>query len=308
MNSVQALYRTRGVYLALLVAATAAGIPSLALAGSRTPINETHPLAADGKLSVSNTAGTIVVRGWDRNEVAITGTLGDDAEKLDISGDAKTLTVVVRYPSNLHGNIDETQLELRVPARTRLTVDAVSADVRVSDISGPVEAKSVSGDVELTVGSGEITASTVSGDLNVRAPAFKTSLNSVSGDLTASGLRGTLSADTVSGNLSLDGGTFRSLKLQSVSGDLDLKLGLESDAKLSAETLSGDIGLKLTTAPDAKLTMKTFSGDLHNGYASGHDDDDDEPRHNLSATLGGGHGSINLHSFSGDVEIGGDKH
>ncbi|NGY06763.1 DUF4097 family beta strand repeat-containing protein [Solimonas terrae] len=295
-------YTFRNAAGVLLVLAGLCTAPS-GRAGERTSINETRALAASGKLAINNMAGSIVVRGWDRNEVAITGTLGADVEKLDISGDANNLSVVVRYPSRVHGNVDDTELELRVPARTQLAIDAVSADVRVSDTSGNIDARSVSGDVLLTVGSGEIKASTVSGDLTVRAPAYKTSLNSVSGDLSASGVRGSLDADTVSGDLSLDGGSFSAVKLQSVSGDLNLKLGLDDGGTLSAETLSGDIGLHLPKMPDAKLTMKTFSGDLHNGFAPQQDDD----AHSLSATLGSGKGQIALHSFSGDIQIGSDS-
>lgn len=293
-----------GAASGLLLALLSCAVPA-SWARERTPINETRPLVADGKLTINNLAGNIVVRGWDRNEVAISGTLGEDVEKLDISGDARQLSIVVRYPSRMHGHVDDTELQLRVPARSQLALDAVSADIRVSDTSGRIDAKSVSGDVELMVGSGEINASTVSGDLKVQAPAYKTSLNSVSGDLTATGLRGTLSADTVSGNLSLAGGSFKALKLQSVSGDLDLKLGLDDGGTLNAETLSGDIELRLLQVPDAKLTMKTFSGELHNGFALGHDDDDQA--RNLSATLGSGRGQIDLHTFSGDIEVDADK-
>lgn len=301
MQKTKYFYPVSGLLLALLSCAAPAS-----WAGERTPINETRPLAADGKLTINNLAGNIEVRGWDRNEVAISGTLGEDVEKLDISGDAKQLSIVVRYPSRMHGHVDDTELQLRVPARAQLALDAVSADIRVRDTSGRIDAKSVSGDVELIVGSGEINASTVSGDLKVQAPAYKTSLNSVSGDLTAVGLRGTLSADTVSGNLSLVGGTFKLLKLQSVSGDLDLKLGLDGEGSLNAETLSGDIALRLPRTPDAKLTMKTFSGDLHNGFASGDNENDDEVR-NLTASLGTGAGHIDLHTFSGDIEVSADK-
>ncbi|NKF23828.1 DUF4097 family beta strand repeat-containing protein [Solimonas marina] len=275
-----------------------------------TPIDETRPLAADGKLSVTNTAGSIVVKGWDRNEVKLSGKLGDDVEKLDISGDAQSLQVVVRYPKNHHGSIDDTELTLNVPTRATLDLNGVSADIKVNEVGGPLTAKSVSGDVTLAVSSAQIKASSVSGDVNVQgpsysadvhSPSFKTTLNSVSGDLKAKGLRGELTAETVSGNLSLQGGSFKTLKLQSVSGDLDLKLGLDKGAQLSAETLSGDIELRFDKTPDAKLTMKTFSGDLRNRYS---DDDNDDDRHSLSTTLGSGDGRIDLHSFSGDIEVG----
>ncbi|MFT4046723.1 MAG: DUF4097 family beta strand repeat-containing protein [Solimonas sp.] len=284
------------------IAALLLGVLLAAPAGARdgSPINETRALAADGAVSVNNMAGSIVVKGWDRNEVAISGTLGADAERLEISGDGKALNVNVHYPSHRRGGVDDTYLELRVPARARLQLDAVSADVAVAGTSGAITAKSVSGDVRLDVGSGEINASTVSGDLTVKAPSFKTALNSVSGDLSAIGVRGTLKAETISGELAVQGGAFRDVSVQSVSGDLHLDLALEGSARLTAETLSGDIDLQLPKAPDARLTMKTFSGDLQNGFASGGNDGD---RRKMSTTLGAGRGDIDLHTFSGDIRI-----
>jgi len=271
-----------------------------ALAFGATPINETRPLASTGTLSVSNTAGSIVVRGWDRNEVAITGELDGDSAKLEISGDSKALSVAVRAPGRSRGSVDEARLELRVPARAQLRLDAVSADISVAGTSGPISTKSVSGDVQLDVGSGEIEASTVSGDLIVKAPAFKTALNSVSGDLRASGLRGTLKAETVSGEMEVRGGSFREVSLQSVSGDVDLDLSLEDTATLSAETLSGDIVLRLPKAPNAQLSMKTFSGSLRNGFNA---ERAERGTRKVSATLGGGRGTIDLHTFSGDIRV-----
>lgn len=305
MQTTKQTFLRRAAAAGLLAAACAAN--SAWAAHEQTAINETRPLAADGKLSVNNMAGTITVKGWDRNEVAISGWLGEDVEKLDISGDARSLSVVVRYPNRMHGHIDESQLELRVPARAQLQLDAVSADIQVASVSGPIGAKSVSGDVELDVGSGEINAGTVSGDLTVKAPAFRTTLNSVSGDLSASGVRGVLKAETVSGQLSVDGGSFSDIALQSVSGDLELRLALEASGKLSAETLSGDIELHLPKAPDAELTMKTFSGELQNAFAAAHGDEDEDVRR-VSTTLGSGRGRIDLHTFSGDISIDAGRH
>src|SRR3546814_11546890 len=82
---------------ARLRAALSACVASPGWAGEQTGINETRPLAATGKLVVNNMAGTITVRGWDRNEVAITGTLGEDVEKLDKIGSASCRERVCQY-------------------------------------------------------------------------------------------------------------------------------------------------------------------------------------------------------------------
>src|SRR3546814_15338489 len=76
-------------------------------------------------------------------------------------------------PNRMHGHVDETELQLRVPARAQLSPDAVSADISVTDTSGSIDAKSVSGDVQLVVGSGEVKASTVRGAWGVQAPAYQ---------------------------------------------------------------------------------------------------------------------------------------
>jgi len=54
-----------------------------ALAGS--PISERAPADATGHVEISNTAGSVEVSGWARNEVEVTGTLGDGVERLEFS-------------------------------------------------------------------------------------------------------------------------------------------------------------------------------------------------------------------------------
>ena len=273
-------------------------IPALAAEA----INERRPLNADATVSVKNLAGVIEVQAWARSEIQISGWLGEDAEQLEISGDAKRLSIEARYPRKMRGGVEDTELRLQVPAGVALQLEAVSADIRVSGVRGPIAASSVSGDVQMDVASRQVSANTVSGDLKLRAPSAQTRLASVSGDLEASGGVGTLAAETVSGEMRISGGPYREVKVESVSGDLNLGLTLEEGATLSAETLSGAIDLRLPATPNAKLTMKTFSGDLHNGFAASPAGDTGD-RRQLDVPLGNGRGGIRLNSFSGDIQI-----
>jgi hypothetical protein len=67
------------VPLAVLLAA-------LLAVGTRAqePIDETRQVTPDATVEVENISGSVVVMGWDRNEVKITGTLGRGTERLDI--------------------------------------------------------------------------------------------------------------------------------------------------------------------------------------------------------------------------------
>ena len=73
--------------------------PGLALAG--TPINETRNVDARAHIDVSNVKGAVNVSAWDKNEVGITGTLGEGAKRLAIEGDASSLTVRVEGPERI---------------------------------------------------------------------------------------------------------------------------------------------------------------------------------------------------------------
>ncbi len=277
------------------------GTATVAAAGGA--INERHPLNAGGQLSVKNLAGSIEVKAWDRNEVQLSGWLGEDVEKLEVSGDASRLSIEVRYPRKMRGGVEDTQLQLQVPVGVTLDLEAVSADVRVSGTRGPVKASSVSGDVSLDVGSARVEANSVSGNVKLRAPSTDTRLASVSGDLRADGTRGSLKAETVSGEVEISGGPFAQLGAESVSGDLVLGVNLDEGAALTAETLSGDIVLHLPKVPNARLVMKTFSGSLENRFGPAVEDD----RRSYDHALGAGKGSIKLNTFSGDIEVGDGK-
>jgi hypothetical protein len=271
----------------------------LAPAWAGTPINETRPLNADGRVSVNNLAGEIVVSAWDKKEVSITGELGADVEKLEISGDDDSLKIYVRYPRNNRNRVEETLLQLQVPRAAAVTLEAVSADLRINGVEGELHASSVSGDVQADVGSTDVSLETVSGDIKLRAPTRRAELHSVSGDILASGGHGSVKSEAVSGDVNISGGPFESVSAESVSGDIIVDCALDAASELSAESLSGDINIRLAQAPNASVSLKTFSGDLGGEFGPKAGD-----TRKFEAVLGGGKGRIDLHSFSGDIRLG----
>jgi DUF4097 and DUF4098 domain-containing protein YvlB len=297
--------RTRGALIAMLAVTPA-------FAG--TPINETRPLAADGQVHIENVKGRIIVRTWANPQVKITGTLGKGVEKLDVSGDNRSLDIRVRYPNsrggwNLWGRDDNrtepTELEITLPQKASVDVDSVSADVDVQQVAGrKLDVSAVSGDVIVTASSpGEASFENVSGDTTLRITTAKVEAQSVSGDLKISGgLTGDVSLETVSGNLELGAKDLDNLEVNTVSGDAILRAALRSGGRIKAETLSGELQLMMPRATSAKLHVETFSGDISS--PSGHVDREEHgPGAKLDTSLGDGRGRIELQSFSGDVQL-----
>lgn len=263
-------------------------------------IDEHRPLNADGRVYVNNVAGSVDVATWDKNEVAVSGSLGSHVEKLEISGDPSSLSIAVRLPRKSH-NTGDTFLKLRVPVGARVDLDTVSADVSVDGTRGAVKVNTVSGDVGLAIGSPEVTVQTVSGDLKLRSPARLTRINSVSGDLRMAGLQGKLNVETVSGNVELEGGKFSELRLKSISGDMRLDVALADGAQITGETLSGGITMIVPTALTGTALLKSFSGEA---FCDGARTVEYQTGHKREYVWGDGRGAhIELSSFSGDIRI-----
>jgi DUF4097 and DUF4098 domain-containing protein YvlB len=276
-------------------------------------VNERRPLKADARVEVSNVAGLIEVEAWDRNELHLTGTLSEEVEKLEITGNESRLKIEVKLPRRTR-NVDDTTLRLRVPAGISLEAQGVSADIKVRGLKGDVETSTVSGDVELDVQSRNVEARSVSGEVTVDAPAAMTRVESVSGDVTVRGVKGELRGETVSGDLEVRGLTARRVELKSVSGDLELDVELAVDAEVEAQTMSGDVRLQVPRLPDVEIDLETYSGEIEPSELlpglrrekrrSKHDDDDDdEDQGREYVREGKGPGRVRLHSFSGDIVV-----
>lgn len=279
-----------------------------AWAAEGRPINETRPLKADARLSVSNVSGSIEVETWGKNELQLTGTLAPEVEKLVIEGDSGNLTIEVKLPKRSRRSGD-TILKLKVPAGIELDAEGVSADVRAKGLKGPVEASTVSGDITLDVASTRVEAESVSGDVLVTAPNAEVRAESVSGDITLRGARGEVRGESVSGSVSVEAREVRRIEAESVSGDLTFDLQLGKDAEVSIETLSGEVEITLPAMPDIDIDIETFSGDLESAFGdlasepSRHHGDDDGHEGKHYRRDGSGRGHMHVQSFSGDIVL-----
>ncbi|HEV2132386.1 MAG TPA: DUF4097 family beta strand repeat-containing protein, partial [Longimicrobiaceae bacterium] len=158
-------------------------------AAAQRAINERIPVSPTGEVEIHNLSGSVRVSGWNRNEVQVTGTLGQGVERLEISeGDPMRIRVVLpREARNVRG----TDLEIRVPARRDVNVRTVSANIDVEDVQGNVQARSVSGQVRVGGSSQSVDAESVSGNVEISANTPQVRAKTVSGMLRLNGVRGT---------------------------------------------------------------------------------------------------------------------
>jgi len=298
-----------GLAFVLALALAAAG---QALAA--TPINETRPLDPDGRVEIENLKGRIEVRGWDRPEVKIEGSLGEGVEKLEITGDRSRLAIRVKYPRGGSGRgflsgtdrSEPTILRLMVPLRANLEIDAVSADVDVNGVASRLlSIDSVSGDITVAAAPRQAQIESVSGDLRLTLNSAQVGVESVSGDVQLRGrLDGEVKVETVSGDVVVDtmGSTVRRYAGSSVSGDMRIDTALAAGGRLMVESVSGDVDLQLPRTLSATVRGESFSGTLAAPGAT-----INRPRHGPGSSFehryGAGEAEVSIETFSGDARL-----
>lgn len=277
---------------------------------AQTPINQSRAVNADARIEVSNIKGSISVHGWDKAEVAISGTLGAGAKGLTIDGDGASLRIKVEPPTSkgwfswaADTAMGDTTLELKVPRNAAMKIESVSANVDLGEVSGrSLSVDSVSGKLHLDSGAAELDIDSVSGDVEIHGKASKSHVETVSGNIRSRGLTGETGFETVSGDIDVDNGDYRRLSAESVSGDLKLRGAPSADADISIESMSGDVHLRLPETISAKLQASTFSGDIRSDFGTAKEPDHG-PGSNLEVTLGNGSAKVRIETFSGDIEI-----
>lgn len=285
---------------------------ALPVAHAATPFDETRALNADAAVSLDNLKGRIEVEAWDRAEIRIHGERGEGTEALEIVGDAGSLKVRIKYPEGggwfggWAGNSSEDSvLRVSLPVGASLTVDAVSASVRVRGAAGKeLNIDNVSGEVEVDTAATEVEINTVSGDQRVTARSAEVTLETVSGDIRLEGEpSGRVTLEAVSGALELDTpAALRHLEAGVVSGDITLQAALQPGGRIQAESLSGDLEVVVPAGTSARLQASSFTGRIRSDQGEV-ETEEHGPGSSLSATMGSGEGRIELETFSGDLTI-----
>lgn len=202
--------------------------------------------------------------------------------------------------------------------------EAISGDIRAARIGGPFHAASKSGDLDvedLTQG-GEVTAvsgtvlakrvegprieaKSVSGDVHLedagQVSPLDVTVESVSGDVMLSRARGKLvRLKTISGDINANGLQAGVVQAETVSGDMDAGLLGRFDGTLTTNTVSGDVSLRVSQSSSFRFTLGTQSGDL-DCHLTAHDTSKTDTL--MTGAIGGGDGTVTIHTRSGDVSL-----
>lgn len=247
-----------------------------------------------------------MVHGWDRNEVTVSGSLGEDVEELVVEGGPNSIVIEVEIPdrSGWRNRDIDGDLEIMVPKGARLDIETISASIDVESFDGKLEVESVSGSIEVSGSLAQADLETISGSIRMRGDNTRTSAESVSGSIRLSGVSDRVEATTVSGSVTVEAGQIDRGDFESVSGSVEVECSLSTSARLEVGSHSGNVTVLLPRDVSASFEASTFSGSIDNDFGpQAARTSKWVPSKTLEFTTGDGDAEVRLESFSGNMRL-----
>jgi hypothetical protein len=250
-----------------------------------------HAIGAEGLFVLQLGSGDVRLHGVDGDTVRVEDRHGSElADFFDVEAGDGSLAVRARKGFQVKvgpRRRDTPDLDVRLPRRATIVVEAASSDVTGEDLSGDQRFQTASGDIELVRVSGTVAVEAASGDVALMATGdLRLRARTVSGDLEVrAGKLAEVSAATTSGDLAIAGELAPDVthKIETVSGDT--VLALAGGARIEVTTVTGDVsadvphrseradGRRVVVVGDGRATLvaSTMSGDIHVVKARAHD-------------------------------------
>ncbi|MEX2530517.1 MAG: DUF4097 family beta strand repeat-containing protein [Gemmatimonadota bacterium] len=267
-------------------------------------IDERRPLARDGHLRIQAVNHAVRVEAWDQDEVHLTGTIDPLTQRLEVSGDERSVSIEIRHEGGESRNGPAGSLELRVPRGAMLSIGTVNGDLSIEGVEGgTVNVSTVNGAIRMDGSPATAALQTVNGPIEFEGSTDDLQLHLVSSDVQIRGAPRRVNVQSVSGRIDLQADeAMESIRVNTVAGEVVIAGALTSRSSVEVQSHGGPVILRLPAGTPAAYEVSTFSGSIQNRLT------DDEPRtvprsNTLRFVVGDGSAQVRLNSFSGSITL-----
>jgi len=244
-------------------AVTAVTLLTLGAGALRAQIttDTTVAVRAGVRLSLQSMNGSVTVRSWNRNQIRVLAE--SDRARVDVQSSGN----VVSVRTESRRTHSEVEYSISVPAGTPIEVaNALSVDVQIAGVCGPVNITTVSGDIDVQCIEGDGIIGSVSGDISISDARGPLEVNATSGDVSVTGSRGPTRLHNVSGDVSVSDVSHPELDVETVNGDVEYSGPILNNGRYRFAAHSGDVGINVQGNLNALFSVSTFSGDFESEY------------------------------------------
>jgi DUF4097 and DUF4098 domain-containing protein YvlB len=263
--------------------------------------DQTIDVAKGTRLVLTNNAGEVAVRTWDRDQVRVQAT-HSDREQVDVQTADTTLRIRARGTRGATSLVD---YQVTVPRWMAVNLSGSYLESTVEGTTAEVAVETVHGNVRVIGGSGNVTARSVQGTITVDKASGRVQATTVNEGIRITNVTGDVTADTTNGDIVVDNAQTSSLSVSTVNGDVTFNGTVRDNGSYRLTTHGGDIRVGLGGASNAIVFVRTFRGDFSADFPvqlpEGQTARSGSKRFNF--TLGNGSARIELQSFNGDISL-----
>lgn len=314
----------------ILIASSLSLVSTVALAGQK--IDQSMDVDSDSYIEIEHMNGSAVVKGWDKNEVQVSGTLSERAEEFIFRRNGKSVTIEVEMEHSRKGHNswnnwnsdDGDDLTIYVPKSSSvnytsinanfegddllggLSVDVVNGAVDVNNIMGRVRLESVNGDITAAKLDGDVRIETVNGDIEGRhSGEGEIGFDSVNGDIRISSDSREIAAETVNGDIELSLAEVSELDLATVNGGIEVSMTLVENGDVEISTVGGSVELIFQQDVSARFDIEGHAGGKFVNRVTNDKMQKAKygPRRWLEFTTGDGSAKVDVSTVNGRVEL-----
>ena len=228
-------------------------------AGAQQAITRGWPLNADGAVKIHNDVGTVRVIGWDRDSVALSGTV---ATGVSIFGGGDRTGVKLGVEGKMSKNLSASDLVVYVPARARVWIRTASSSVDVSAYAGALDVSSVSGAVKVQGTPAELRVESMNGALDITASPAYLRLKSATGAISWNGSSDDVGITSVSGRTTVNAGSVQRGRFESIDGEIRYSGSVRANGSIAVDTHSGNVLLAFTQGTSVQLDVSARGCEL----------------------------------------------
>lgn len=265
---------------------------------------QTVDVAKGTRLVLSNNAGEVVVRSWDRDQVRIQASHGS---RETISADTTDMTLRIRTQrtGRARGGASLVDYQITVPRWMPVNLSGTYLDATIEGTTAEVTVETVHGNARVTGGNGAVSLRSVEGEISIDKASGRVQATTVNEGIRITNVSGEITAETTNGDIFIDNATTANLEAFTVNGEVTFNGTIRDNGAYRLGTHNGDIRVGLGGANNATVFVRTFQGDFAADFPvqlpEGQNARSGSKRFNF--TLGSGSARIELQSFGGDIVL-----
>jgi DUF4097 and DUF4098 domain-containing protein YvlB len=257
------------------------------------------PLQNAKMLSVESPGGSIVITGWDRDEVrvqaehshrsyvAVRRTRG--GERLSIDAEA------TRGPTTI------VDFRLSVPRSLALDLSGMYTDITVEGVNGEVSAETMQGDVTVRGGSGSVKVSSTTGKVVVEGARGKIEAETAADDIRFVNVQGDVVAESAGGDILFENAQATSVDVGTTGGRISYEGTLVNGGTYYFGAHGGSVTMVVPEGTGASINLATVYGSIVTNLNGQVERLKGGERHQL--TVGDGGAIVEIETFAGRIAL-----